>query len=221
MGIRQMSTARGVLWDLDGTLVDSCDFLFQSWQGVMAREGVSLSRETFLQSFGQKNDRILRDWLGSSATPEKIKQVGDDKEAEYRRLARVHGLTSLPGARDWVSRLREHGWKQAIASSAPRQNVEVMLDLIGLADAFDVIVSAEDVTLGKPDPQVFLTAAERLGVLPARSVVVEDAQAGVEAGKRAGMRVIGVGEADLEGADRRVRSLKDLPAEAFEALVAG
>src|SRR4029453_5195829 len=186
------SQPRGVLWDLDGTLVDSGDFHFQSWQTVMARGGGSLSRETFLKNFGQKNDQILRDWLGSAATPEKIRQVGDDKEAEYRRLARVHGLTPLPGARDWVARLHDAGWRQAIASSAPRQNIEVMLELIHLAGAFDVVVSAEDVTLGKPDPQVFLTAAARLAVPPARAIVVEDAPAGIEAARHAGMKSIGV-----------------------------
>ena len=219
--IRSMNetTARGVLWDLDGTLVDSGDFHFQSWQTVMAREGTTLSRETFQQSFGQKNDQILRTWLGASATMEKIRQVGDDKEAEYRRLARAHGLTPLPGAREWVARLREHGWRQAIASSAPRQNIDVMLELIGLAKAFNVIVSAEDVTLGKPDPQVFLTAAERLGVATSRAVVVEDAAAGVEAARRGGMKVIGVGKSVLDGADRHATSLDELPADAFEALI--
>ena len=211
--------ARGVLWDLDGTLVDSGDFHFQSWQAVMSREGITLSRETFLKSFGQKNDRILKDWLGPSATADKVRQVGDDKEAEYRRLAKAHGLTPLPGAREWVARLREQGWRQAIASSAPRQNVDVMLELIGLSGAFDAIVSAEDVTLGKPDPQVFLTAAQKLGVPAAKAVVVEDAAAGVEAAHRAGMKVIGVGEGELTGTDCKVRWLKDLPADAFNALV--
>ena len=215
------TAVRGVLWDLDGTLVDSGDLHFESWQVVMAREGIDLSTETFRQSFGQKNDRILRDWLGPSATPEKIRAVGDDKEAEYRRLAQAHGLTALPGAREWVARLRDQAWRQAIASSAPRQNIDVMLELIGLSGAFDVIVSAEDVTLGKPDPQVFLTAAGRMGVPVSHAVVVEDAQAGVEAGRRAGMKVIGVGGEALEGADRQVRSLADLPADTFEALLAG
>lgn len=212
---------RGVLWDLDGTLVDSGDLHFESWITVMSREGVTLSRETFLKSFGRKNDQILREWLGPQASPDKIRQVGDNKEAEYRRLARVHGLTPLAGAKDWVARLRTEGWRQAIASSAPRQNINVMLELIGLAGAFDAIVAAEDVTIGKPNPQVFLAAAERLGVEPVRAVVVEDAQAGIQAARRAGMKVIGVGHAPLDGADRLVRSLEDLPSDTFDVLVEG
>ena len=166
---------RGVLWDLDGTLADSGDFHFQSWQTVMAREGVTLSRETFAQGFGQRNDRILREWLGPSTSLDKIRQVGDDKEREYRRLARTHGVTALPGAREWVARLHAAGWRQAVASSAPRENIDVMLDLVGLSGAFDAIVSADDVTAGKPDPQVFVTAAQRLAVPASRAVVVEDA----------------------------------------------
>lgn len=211
--------SRGVLWDLDGTLVDSGDFHFQSWRTVMAREGEHLTRDKFAQSFGQKNDQILRVWLGPDASPDKIKQVGDDKEAEYRRLARAHGLTALPGACDWVERLRADGWRQAIASSAPRQNIDVMLELIGLSGTFDAIVSAEDVTAGKPDPQVFLAAAARLGVAPARAIVVEDASVGIEAARRAGMRSIGVGRSAPKGAEVSVERLSELDRDAFDRLV--
>ncbi len=203
------SSPRGVLWDLDGTLVDSGDYHWQSWRAVMGAAGVDVTRDLFQASFGQKNDRILRDWLGPDATMDDIRRLGDAKEAEYRRLARAGGLTALPGAREWVARLRMDGWRQAIASSAPRQNIDVMLDLIGLAGAFDAIVSAEDVTLGKPDPQVFLVAADRLGVPSGQSVVVEDAAAGLEAARRAGMASIGVSPlADLT-ADVVVRSLAE------------
>jgi beta-phosphoglucomutase len=209
---------RGVLWDLDGTLVDSGDYHLRSWQSAMTPEGIEVTRERFLAGFGQKNDRILRDWLGPAADAARIQRVADFKESEYRRLARAGGLTPLPGAREWVARLRAEGWRQAIASSAPRENIDVMLNLIGLSDAFDAIVAAEDVTLGKPDPRVFLTAAERLGVTPARAVVVEDAPAGLEAARRAGMHRIGVGDADLS-ATIVVRSLVDLEAGAFDRLV--
>jgi beta-phosphoglucomutase len=210
---------RGVLWDLDGTLVDSGDFHFQSWQTAMAREGVTLSRDTFAKSFGQKNDRILREWLGPSATPDKIRQVGDDKEREYRRLGRAHGLTALPGACEWVARLRSAGWRQAIASSAPRENIDVMLELVGLAGAFDTIVSADDVTAGKPDPQVFVTAAQRLAVPVNRSIVVEDAPAGIEAARRAGMKSIGVSHPGGLGADIDVKALTALDVNAFDLLL--
>ena len=95
-----------------------------------------------------------------------------------------------------------------------------MLEAIGLAGRFDAVISAEDVTAGKPDPQVFLRTAEKLGLPPARCVVVEDAAAGVEAARRAGMRVIGVNRTTLD-ADVHVRSLEDLPLDAFDRLVEG
>lgn len=209
-----------VLWDLDGTLVDSAEFHWLSWRDTLAAEGHQITYEQFLDSFGQRNDRILPRWLGPGTSADRIQRIGDAKEAEYRRLALERGLIPLPGAAEWVTRLHAQGWKQAIASSAPRQNVEVMLRAMRLDHDFDAIVAAEDVTAGKPDPQVFLTAAARLGVQPARCVVVEDAAAGVEAAHRAGMKCIGVSTSATLAADIFVRSLVDLRADAFDALFA-
>lgn len=212
--------ARAVLWDLDGTLVDSAEFHWLSWRDTMAAEGVSLTYQQFLDTFGQKNDRILPGWLGSGADAARIRRVGDAKEAEYRRLASVHGLRPLPGASSWVRRLRAQGWQQAIASSAPGENVGVMLRALALDGMFEAIVSAEDVTRGKPDPQVFLAAAERLGVPRDRCIVVEDAAVGVQAARSAGMRCIGVSRAVVLDADVAVSSLLELPSDAFDRLVA-
>jgi beta-phosphoglucomutase len=128
-------------------------------------------------------------------------------------------LTPLPGAAEWLTRLHATGWRQAIASSAPRRNVEVMLRALRLEPYFDAMVSSEDVSHGKPDPEVFMTAASRLGVAPPRCIVVEDAPAGIEAAKRGGMRCIGVSQATTLNADVMVRSLADLPPDAFDRLV--
>lgn len=210
---------KAVLWDLDGTLVDSEEYHWLSWRDAMRAEGIELSYERFLASFGQRNDRILGAWLGDDADADRVTRIGDWKEAEYRRLAETRGLQPLPGAREWLIALRAAGWKQAIASSAPRENVETMLRVLDLTRYLDVVVSAEDVTRGKPDPQVFLTAAEKLGAPPARCVVVEDAAAGVEGARRAGMKSIGVTRNGTLNADVFVRSLADLPPAAFETLL--
>jgi HAD superfamily hydrolase (TIGR01509 family) len=212
-------TPRAVLWDLDGTLVDSEDYHWRSWRDAMAAEGIDLSYDRFLASFGLRNDRILRGWLGDSVDPARIQRIGDAKEAEYRRLAEREGLTPLPGAAEWTARLHADGWHQAIASSAPRLNVEVMLRVLHLDRYFDAIAAAEDVTIGKPDPQVFVRAAEHLGVPPSRCIVVEDAPAGVEAARAGGMRSIGVSQTKQLDADIFVRSLDQLPPDAFERLV--
>jgi HAD superfamily hydrolase (TIGR01509 family) len=210
---------RSVLWDLDGTLVDSEEYHWLAWRDSMAAEGVRITHEQFLKSFGLRNDTIVPGWIPGAAS-ETIQRIGDAKERLYRRLVREGGLKPLSGAREWIDRLASDGWRQAIASSAPRENVDTMLAVLGLAASFQAIVSAEDVTLGKPDPQVFLTAAERLGSAPAQSIVVEDAPAGVEAARRAGMPSIGVRRngSPLD-ADLAVASLADVPPDGFVRLL--
>ena len=208
-----------VLWDLDGTLADSEEYHWLSWRDAMRAEGVELTYDRFLASFGQRNDRILGAWLGEAADATRIRRIGDWKEAEYRRLAEARGLTPLAGAREWVERLHRDGWKQAIASSAPRLNVETMLHVLKFDGLIDAMVSADEVKKGKPDPDVFLAAAAAVSVPPSRCVVVEDAPAGVEAGRRAGMKTIGVNAKSPLAADVYVTSLADLPPDAFERLL--
>jgi beta-phosphoglucomutase len=209
-----------VLWDMDGTLVDSEEFHWLSWRHTMAAEGLPITRDQFVVTFGQRNDSILPPWLGAGATPDRIQHVGDAKEALYRKLVRDSGIAPLPGAAEWVGRLQRGKWRQAVASSAPRANIDVVLEVIGLVRCFQAIVSAEDVTAGKPDPQVFLTAASRLETPPAQCVVVEDAAAGVEAARRAGMHSIGVSRKGSLAADIAISSLADLAPDAFLKLLA-
>lgn len=212
-------SGRAVLWDLDGTLADSEEYHWLSWRDAMRAEGIDLTYERFLASFGQRNDRILGAWLGEGTDAARIRRIGDWKEEEYRRLAEERGLTPLPGAREWVERLHRDGWKQAIASSAPRLNLETMLRVLKFDGLIDATVSADEVKKGKPDPDVFLAAAAAVSVPPARCIVVEDAPAGVEAGRRAGMKTIGVNTRTPLAADIYVSSLADLPPDAFERLL--
>src|SRR5271166_3006555 len=156
-----------VLWDLDGTLLDSEEYHWRSWRDTMAAIGRPITRDQFLATFGLRNDEILPRWLGAGATLEDVARVSVEKEQLYRKLLREGGVGPLPGAAEWVRKLNAEGWKQAIASSAPRENVDVVLEVLGLGSFFQAVVSAEDVTVGKPDPQVFLIAAERLDVPPA------------------------------------------------------
>lgn len=215
-------TDRAVLWDLDGTLVDSEEVHWFAWQQVLAAEGVRVTYQQFLASFGRINAAFLPEWLGPGGTPADVDRIGSVKEEVYRRLLAERGCPLLPGAAAWLERLQREGWLQAVASSAPRLNVEAMLSGAGIARYFAATVAAEDVDAGKPEPQVFLKAAARVGVPPLRSIVVEDAAAGVEGAHRAGMRAIGVRRAAAGlGADLEVRSLTDLPADAFTGLLAG
>src|SRR6266481_8518105 len=215
-----MSAVRAVLWDMDGTLIDSEEFHWISWRETLAKEGIAITHDQFLASFGQRNDSILPQWLGAAAAPERIARVGNAKEELYRDLVRTNGMPPLPGVSNWVHRLHERGWLQAIASSAPRSNIEVVLEALAATHCFQGIVSAEDVRRGKPDPEVYLTAASRVGVSPHSCVVVEDAAAGVEGAHSAGMRSIGVSRNGKRlPADMVVQSLDLLDSEAFETLL--
>lgn len=186
----------------------------------MSGLGRSLSRAEFAVTFGQRNDAILRRSIGPQISDAEIRDIGDAKEERYRDLVRARGIAPLPGVREWLARLCESGWRQAIASSGPRLNAQTIIDALGLAGTFDAIIAAEDVVHGKPDPEVFLTAAARLGVDPGHCVVVEDAPTGIEAGRRGGMRTLGVltTHPDLD-ADRVAATLADLEPDAFDRLL--
>ena len=181
---------RAVLWDLDGVLVDSGPFHFQAWRELMASVGRELSEADFRRTFGMRNDTVLRDLLGE-LPPAEVERLAVRKEELFRRAARGN-IVALPGALALLRLLRERGFRLAVVSSAPYANIELMLRSLGVEADFEVVVAGEDVTRGKPNPEGFLLAAERLGVKPAECVVIEDAQAGVEAAKRGGMRCVGV-----------------------------
>ena len=212
--------ARAVLWDVDGTLVDSAEYHWLTWRETLLGEGYELTRAQFDASFGQRNDEILRGYFGAELAAAEVARIGDAKEERYRELVRARGIEPLPGVRHWLWKLKTEGWRQAIASSAPRLNLDAILKALGLEEFFDAIASAEDVTRGKPDPQIFLAAAAKVSVEPECCVVVEDAPAGVEAARRAGMRRVGVlsSHGALE-ADVVTASLAELPDDTFDQLL--
>ena len=202
---------RAVLWDMDGVLVDTAPFHYRAWRELFAGLGKDLTDKEFRRTFGLRNDDILRVNLGDMPR-ERLRKLGRRKEELFREAIRGR-VQPLPGAVALVRRLRASGVDTAVVSSAPRQNVETLLDALGLGDAFDTLVAEEDAERGKPDPQGYLLAAERLGERPEDCVVIEDALGGVEAAKRAGMRCIGLAagrEPDaLAQADLVVASLAD------------
>jgi beta-phosphoglucomutase len=183
---------QAILWDLDGTLIDSNELHYQTWRDSLAAEGFTLSRAQFLADVGKRNDEILRGYFGADLHERDCARIASLKEDCYRDLVRAGGLEMLPGAREWVERLAAAGRKQAIATSAPRLNLEVVVGVLGIRELFGALVSSEEVAAGKPDPDVFLEAARRLEVAPAECLVIEDAPAGVIAARRAGMRVVGL-----------------------------
>jgi HAD superfamily hydrolase (TIGR01509 family) len=202
---------RAVLWDMDGVLVDTAPFHYQAWRELFAGEGKELAEEEFHATFGLRNDDILRANLGD-LPQERLRELGRKKEELFRTAIRGR-VEPLAGAVSLVRSLQGVGVREAVVSSAPRQNVETLIDGLGLSECFEALVGEEDAERGKPDPQGYLVAAERLGERPEDCVVIEDAPGGVEAAKRAGMRCIGLAAErateTLARADLVVTSLED------------
>lgn len=204
---------RGVIFDVDGVLVDSYQAHLRSWV-MMAREhGLDITEGEFASTFGQTSREVIARFWGDEVDAATRETLDARKEALYREELRAC-FPAMDGAVELIDALAAAGFRLAVGSSAPPENVALSLDLLGRAEAFRARVSGRDVTRGKPDPQVFLLAADRLGVPPAHCVVIEDAPVGVTAAHAAGMRVVAllgtVARAALSHADVVVASLREL-----------
>lgn len=213
------STGNAAIWDVDGTLVDTADLHFQAWQAVCGEQGRDFTRDDFAATFGQRNPEIIRKLFGAHFNEEEIAALGERKEVLYRAAA-SNGVVLLPGVRTLVEDLNRAGFAQAIGSSAPHANLELILRLTGIAGFFSVVVGSEDTQRGKPDPQVFLTAAERLGMPAARCVVFEDAVAGVQAARAGGMKCVAVRCVGHHSEDGLRQAGADLVVETLEQVSA-
>lgn len=182
-----------VIFDFDGVVIDSHEAHERSWFALAAELGKELARETFVSTFGQRNESILP-FLGwaEQGDRERIQQLGDRKEGLYREILRAEGIEPLPGVEALLENLAAAGIPCAIGTSTPRANVECVLEITGLGGFFQDIAASEDVTRGKPDPEVFLKAAAKLGAEPADCVVIEDAHVGIRAARAAGMKAVAV-----------------------------
>ncbi len=211
-----------VVFDLDGVLVDSYEPHRWSWERLAAETGVRFSDADFVASFGQTSrDVIARHWHAAVGS-ERNRQLDDRKEALYRERLRV-AFPAVDGACELIDALRTQHVSLAVGSSAPPENVALTLELLGRRDAFAAVVTGRDVERGKPDPAIYETCSARLGIAPARCVVVEDAPVGVAAAHAAGMRCVAlVGTTDaiaLRDADLVVASLRELSPERLAGLV--
>ena len=192
----------GVIFDMDGVLVDSADAHFRSWQLLATECGGVVTEEQFTATFGRQNRDIIPILFGD-VSQTRMGELADRKEELYRTLV-DQDTPILPGAVELVGALAEAGVRLAVGSSGPRANIDLILTAMEATRWIAVVVSGDDVTRGKPDPQVFTLCAQRLGVEPGRCVVVEDAPVGIQAARAAGTCAAAV--------------LTYHPAEAFNAL---
>ncbi len=205
----------GVIFDWDGVIIDSSQQHEMSWERLAASERRTLPAGHFKAGFGKKNEWIIPELLGWSRSPAEIHRLSLRKEELYREIIVERGLEALPGTHEFLMRLYDAQVPCCICSSTHRENILTILDVLGFAGLFGGMVTAEDVTLGKPHPDVFLRAAATIGRAPAHCVVFEDALAGIEAARAGGMKVVGVatthGPEMLAGkVDRVVHRLDEL-----------
>lgn len=218
----------GVVFDLDGVLIDSHDQHEKSWFLLAGEIGKSLTKEQFKESFGMRNVMCIPHvfhWT-SPDEHEKIRALGERKEEIYRSLLAKDGIEPLPGVVSLLESLTSSGVLFSLGSSTSRKNIEVCFASTGLDRFFGPhYTGAEDVSRGKPHPDVFLEAAAKINRSPASCLVIEDAHVGIEAAHAAGMKVIAVTTTHSRssfkdsGASRIVDSLAELDAGAIRALI--
>jgi HAD superfamily hydrolase (TIGR01509 family) len=212
---------KGVLWDLDGVLVDTGELHYQAWQRTLAGYQIPYSRDLFRETFGMNNWSILSLLLGDRLDYDLYMKISGQKEEAFREV--LHGrIKPLPGAVETLQSLGSRGIPQAIASSAPQENIDAMVDELGLRAYFKAIVSAYTMP-GKPAPDVFLASAKAIGIPPRHCLVIEDSVAGVEGARRAGMTCLAVTNTNpreaLRQADYVVDSLLLMDAVFWESLI--
>ncbi len=218
------SDTPAVIFDMDGVLVDSYQAHFQSWRQTARTHGLDMTEQQFAGSFGRTTREIITALWGDTVSGDGVGQWDDQKELAYRRIL-ADDFPEMHGAHELLTALRAAGFKLAIGSSGPPENVELVLDKLG-SDLFSAAVTAIDVTHGKPHPEVFLKAAAKLEIAPANCAVVEDAPAGVQAARRAGMIAIAItGTAPREKLAREahlvIDSLDELSPEIISSLISG
>lgn len=179
-----------ILWDLDGTIVDTKDCHVFTWESALKMHGFTLDNALFEANFGRNNTTLLPILLGFEPEDGLMSEIVEDKEALFRQIAPGR-ITLVAGVKSWLSAADDLNYGQAIASSAPMENISTMLAIFNLAGYFNTIVSGTDLP-AKPEPDVFIQAAGSLGVPPGDCLVIEDSFAGMEAAHRAGMRCVAV-----------------------------
>lgn len=221
-------TIPAIIWDVDGTLVDTAEHHFRAWERFAAEIGQPFTKADFAATFGMRNPEILRRLFKPDADDALCARWGEQKENHYRASVREEGTRLLPGVARLLKEFADRGWPQAVGSSAPQGNLDLLLSVTNTRSYFGAVVTGDDVKRGKPDPEVFLIAASRLGAEPSRCVVFEDAAAGVEAARAGGMKCVAVtfvghhptDKLRAAGADVVVASLEEITAERVAALVA-
>ena len=218
-----MSIPEAVLWDMDGVLADTTSLHFATWEQTLNKYGLPFDKQKFQYIYGLKNHDLLPRLLGKTVDHDWVEQVAAQKELAFRQ-ALLGQLQTLPGVEEWLRRFTAWNCKQAVASSAPPENVETLVDELGIRKYFTALVTPGSLP-GKPDPAVFLLAARQLDAAPQSCLVIEDSIPGVEAAHLAKMKCIAVTTTNppeaLNKADLIVETLAQLTIEQVTSIFQG
>jgi beta-phosphoglucomutase family hydrolase len=200
-----------ILWDMDGVIADSHSFHFAAWQETFTKRGIKFDREYFATLFGTRNDFIIHSIMGGVLSEEEVRVMVQEKEENFRRKA-TGNLKPFPGAIMLLNAIKKGNFKLGLVSSAPKENIDLVLSELNLEKTFDCIVFGREVSESKPSPQIYLLAAGKLKVTPDDCLAIEDSLLGVKAAKTAGMKCLAITNTHpwqkLEEADKVVDSLE-------------
>jgi len=204
---------RAILWDMDGVIADSISFHFAAWQETFAKRGIKFTKEDFVKLFGTRNDFIIHSVLGEKLCEEDIKIIAHEKETTFQAKAKGN-IKPFPGVIKLLDTIKKGNFKLALASSAPKENIDLVTGELGIKESFNCVVCGNEVAESKPSPQIYLLAAEKLGAEPKDCVVIEDSPLGVKAAKAAGMSCLAVASTHpkrgLSEADQVVNSSEEV-----------
>ena len=210
-----------VLWDMDGVIADTMQYHYSAWRDILKGMGVTLTEEEFRPLFGQRHDNIIRYALGNNMTHEQVEALSEKKQTLYRQRV-SKDIRALPGAIELMKTLNKNKIKLAVASSATKENMDIIVHGLDIEKYFQEFVNGPEVAEGKPSPLIFQLAAKKLGVPVVDCVVLEDAIAGVTAAKQGGMKCVAVTNSlpreKLKEADLIVDSLEEVNIEVLKEL---
>ena len=220
-----MSLPHAVIFDVDGVLIDSYQAHFESWRMLCRERGLTMSEQQFVDTFGRTSREVARTlWKDAAGSDDDVADMDRRKEAYFRQII-DREFPAMAGAAELIDQLQDAGFSLAVGSSAPPENVHQILEHLQRKERFQGIITGNDVTRGKPDPQVFLLGAQAMRVDPSRCVVVEDAPAGVAAAHAAGMQCVALASTGrspetLREAEVVVEQLTELTPQTFLTLLA-
>lgn len=220
---RQIELPAAVIFDMDGVLVDSNPYHLVKWIEFLDHHKISYKEEELPELIlGKRNDTAFRYFLGPDLTPAESHRLSEEIEETFRKVFKPHARP-LPGLDALIRECDAAGLPMAVASSAVRSNIEFVVDALGYRPFFRTMVSGDDVTRAKPDPEIYLKAASYLGVDPADAVAFEDSYVGIGAVNNAGMKCVAIAstfpiEKLAPLADLAIPSFKDINLEKLRAL---